>query len=99
MRDIVTTAISNLKRLKVWYEPGLRILEPHAFGEGAEGQLLLRAFQTEGASASGEHHHWKLFRLDRVKEMTLLDQDPFEGPRDGYVRGDRAMKRRIIAQL
>lgn len=99
MRDIVTTAISNLKRLKVWYEPGLRILEPHAFGEGTDGQLLLRAFQTEGASASGEHQHWKLFRLDRVKQMILLDQDFFEGPRPGYVRGDRAMKRRIIAQL
>lgn len=98
MRDIVTTAINRLKRLTIWYEPGARVIEPHCLGIGTDGQVLLRAFQTEGASSSGEHSHWKLFRLDRVKRVEQLTEG-FDGPREGYKRGDRAMKSGIISQL
>lgn len=55
-------AIQNLKCLIIDYPPGRRVVEPHAFGRSNDGHLLLRAYQTEGASASGEHEHWKLFR-------------------------------------
>lgn len=94
----ITAAIQNRKCLRIWYAPGYRVIEPHAFGRGSDGQLLLRAYQTEGASASGEHEHWKLFRVDRIKEVEP-DGTPFEGPRPGYKRGDKHMPRGIIAEL
>lgn len=94
----ITAAITNTKTLSIYYEPGLRLIEPHALGRGSEGQLLLRAYQVSGASASGEHEHWKLFRLDRMGSVTP-DDTPSEAPRPGYKRGDKAMKGGIIAEV
>ncbi len=91
-------SIENRLVLEVEYPPGVRLIEPHALGIGSSGQTLLRAFQTDGASASGESPHWKLFRMDRMKSLSVTGQK-FFGPRDGYKRGDRAMKGGIIAEL
>jgi len=90
-------AIKERKRIRIFYEPGQRLIEPHAYGRSSKGDLLLRAFQVEGASASGEHHYWKLFRLDRMGSSGPGGN--FETPRPGYKRGDRAMKGGIIAEL
>lgn len=98
MLQIITNAIEGRKVLEILYPPGLRCVEPHAVGRSADGNLLVRAFQAGGASASGEHVHWKLFRLDRAG--TVEDSgNTFAGPRPGYRRGDKAMKGGIIAQL
>lgn len=91
-------AIRARKRVKIYYEPGERVIEPHCYGIGSNGQLLLRAFQVSGASASGEHAEWKLFRLDRMGPAND-NGDEFNGPRPGYKRGDKAMKRKIIEEL
>jgi len=80
------------------YPPGVRIIEPHAFGWSADRNLLLRAYQIEGASASGEHEWWKLFRVDRAESIDLTGAS-FDGPRPEYKRGDRAMRAGIIAEL
>ena len=98
MKGEITGAISGKLLLEITYLPGQRVIEPHAFGRGADGQLLLRAYQVAGASASGEHENWKLFRLDRVTGLRVTD-DPFDGPREGYKRGDKAMKGGIISEL
>lgn len=98
MSEILRTSINGLQRLRIYYEPGWRIVEPHAYGRGSSGQFLLRAYQVEGASASNEHEHWKLFRVDRIEAIELDDSD-FDGPREGYKENDKAMKLGIIAQL
>ena len=98
MLTIVQSAIEGRQVLDFDYYPGNRTIEPHALGYGSDGQLLLRAYQTGGASASGEHAHWKLFRLDRA-DRVMPTEDFFSGPRPGYVRGDKAMKGGILAQL
>jgi len=98
MREVLVAAIEGRKLVTLWYEPGARVIEPHAFGYGSDGQLLLRAFQIEGASASGEHVNWKLFRCDRMRNVAH-NGDTFTGPRPEYKRNDRAMTRGIIAQL
>jgi hypothetical protein len=98
MRDILVAAINGRLLVAVWYLPGLRVIEPHALGLGSDGQLLLRAFQVEGASASGEHINWKLFRIDRMRDVSHHGPG-FAGPRPEYKQNDRAMKRGIIAQL
>ena len=98
MRELLIAAISGRKLVTLWYDPGARVIEPHAFGIGTDGQLLLRAFQIEGESKSGEHVHWKLFRIDRMRDVAH-NGVTFFGPRPEYKQNDRAMTRGIIAQL
>src|SRR5262249_33926793 len=88
---LITAAIQQKQVLKIIYLPGVRLVEPHAFGWSTDRNLLLRAYQIEGASASGEHEWWKLFRIDRAGSITPSG-DNFDGPRPEYKRGDRAMK-------
>lgn len=70
MKTTIADCIRNSLRIKVHYEPGARTIEPHALGYSKDGNVLLRAYQTDGASASGEHEHWKLFRVDRLRSAT-----------------------------
>jgi len=98
MRDLIARAISERRVLEVDYSAGLRYVEPHAIGYSSAGDVLIRAYQTEGASESGEHRWWKLFRLDRCRSVTLSEL-VFGGPRPEYKRGDKRMPGGIIAQL
>ena len=98
MDDRICTAIDEQRLLRLDYPPGARIIEPHAHGASRQGNELLRAFQTSGASASGEHVNWKLFRVDRIDSLEVLDET-FPGPRPEYRRNDRAMKGGIFCQL
>lgn len=98
MKDTIADAIRCARKLRVHYLPGLRTIEPHAMGYSKDGKSLLKAYQTEGASASGEHRHWKLFRLDRMGSAQVIDET-FSGPREGYKRGDIAMKGGIEEEL
>jgi predicted DNA-binding transcriptional regulator YafY len=98
MRDLLQAAINEHKLVKIWYEPGTRTIECHALGYGSVGQVLLRAFQIDGASSSNEHINWKLFRLDRMRDVELTGVG-FDGPRPEYKLNDRAMTRGIICQL
>lgn len=98
IHDIITSAISARRRLAVRYFPGARLIEPHALGIGSSGQMLLRAFQVSGESASGEYINWKLLRVDRV-EFIAVTEEVFVGPRPEYKRGDKAMTRGIIREL
>lgn len=98
MLDLFKSAVEQRTCLEVDYEPGKRIIEVHAVGYSSDGNILVRAFQQSGASASGEHKHWKLFRLDRMKAANDNDA-AFSGPRDGYKKGDKAMKGGIIREL
>lgn len=98
MRDLLEEAITGRLLVNIWYEPGTRTIECHALGYSSEGHILLRAFQTDGASSSNEHVNWKLFRLDRMRHVELT-KIGFDGPRPGYKLNDRAMTRGIICQL
>jgi len=98
MLELVVNAIEGRKTLEINYYPGSRSIEPHAVGYGADGQLLLRAFQTGGASSSGRRVDWKLLRLDRA-EGANTDGMSFARPRPGYSSGDKAMRGGIIAEL
>jgi len=90
--------ITYRRRIEIIYKPRLRLVEPHVFGRSSSGHLLLRGYQLKGASASGEHEHWKLFRVDKITSISITEQT-FDGPRPGYNPYDKAMKRSIIARL
>lgn len=98
MLALIKAAIAERRVLTLHYDPGVRIIEPHCLGQCANGNFLLRAFQTGGQSASGEHVNWKLFRLDRMSGLLLLN-DNFIGPRPLYNPNDKAMSAGIIARL
>lgn len=94
----IVTAIQERQLIKLDYAPGERLVEPHAYGRNVHGNELLRAFQVSGASASGEHRDWKLFRVDRIDSLIVLEEK-FDEPRPGYRRGDSAMEEEIFSQL
>jgi predicted DNA-binding transcriptional regulator YafY len=98
MLALLTAAIEGRRLVSIWYDPGVRVVEPHALGYGSDGQVLLRAFQVAGATASDQPVHWKLFRLDRIKDAKLNGRS-FRKPRRDYQRDDSAMTRGIIAQI
>ena len=98
VNESIIRAINGKRLIKLVYSPGARVVEPHTYGINVHGNELLRAFQIRGASSSGERRGWKLFRLDRIASMAVLS-DEFQGPRQGYVRGDRAMTQQIFAEL
>ncbi len=98
MNQEIINAIKNKQLIRLDYEPGVRIIEPHTYGRNRNGNELLRAYQTDGASASGEQENWKLFRIDRIESLEVLSET-FDGPRDGYTNGDSAMTSEIYAEL
>lgn len=98
LEHTITDAIRNRHRLNISYEPGGRVIEPHVLGYSSKGKLLLRAFQVSGASASGEPHQWKLFRLDRMARAND-NGEVFDGPRPHYNPDDSAMRGGIIVRL
>ncbi|MGH1405141.1 MAG: WYL domain-containing protein [Rhodomicrobiaceae bacterium] len=90
-------AIENLNLIKIEYDGGSRIIEPHALGLSSKNNPVLRAFQQSGHSQSGQYENWKLLRLDRVENYEILSEKFLE-PRKGYKENDSHMKQ-IIAQL
>ena len=92
-RETLVAAINDRRLVRLWYNGGFRTLEPHAYGQGTKGHDLIRAYQTEGHSESGEHEGWKLLiasGTDGLSQLTMLDE-PFEGPRPEYRQNDKAM--------
>ena len=98
MNPVICEAIHERRLLRLNYHWGHRIVEPHAYGLNDNGHELLRVFQVSGASESGEHHGWKLLRVDEIHGLEIL-KEQFEGSRLGYKHGDKAMDQRIYCQL
>jgi hypothetical protein len=94
----IENGIAARKCLEIHYGGGWRLVEPHALGRASNGDVILRAFQISGASASGAAEGWKLLRVDRMKALRSGGQS-FSGPRPDYNPADPAMKGRVIARL
>ncbi|MCA9540994.1 MAG: WYL domain-containing protein [Myxococcales bacterium] len=62
-------AIRGRFRLTLEYDGGQRRIEPHVLGLSKSGRLLLRAWQVEGFSKSGEGPGWRLFDVDEIGEI------------------------------
>lgn len=98
MLTIITGAIRAKERLVFNYYPGDRVIEPHALGRSKSGDLLLRAYQVEGASDSGKPVGWKLFRLDK-SDGGRGHGTTFPCARPLYNPNDPAMTGGIIARI
>ncbi|MGF1620922.1 MAG: hypothetical protein ACFCUR_09935 [Rhodomicrobiaceae bacterium] len=98
MVNEIRNGIAARNCLEIHYGPGWRLVEPHVLGRASNGDVVLRAFQVSGASASGAAAGWKLLRLDRMTALRPGDGH-FAGPRPDYNPVDPAMKGGIIAGL
>lgn len=81
--NIFCQAINEKKLLKFYYDGYIKIVEPFAYGYGTDGNLLLRAFQIDGFSRSGNPMGWKLFKVDKMLNVEIL-REHFSGYREGY---------------
>jgi hypothetical protein len=90
MHALLCKAILEKKVIHFYYDGGYRCAEPHCYGVSKEGNELLRAYQTGGHSASNNPVGWKLFRVDKLSNITSTE-DSFAGPRPEYNPNDPAM--------
>lgn len=94
----IRNAINSKTVIELNYPPGRRKIQPHVLGVSSKGDKLLRAFQVEGASESGEHRNWKLFRLDKILSVSASEEG-FKADHKDYNPDDPAMKGGIIARV
>jgi predicted DNA-binding transcriptional regulator YafY len=105
--DSVTDSIKKRQVVSIYYtgdEPGgkgLRIIEPVCLGYSKAGNLVLRAWDTDGASHTaylGEQPKpsWRLFRLDKIV-MYKPTGGTFNEARPNYnLNGDKSMTSVLI---
>ena len=96
-------SIRNRNTILFYYEgddkikKGYRWVEPVAYGKSRGGNGLLRAYQVkEEPSKSKKGKGWRLFRTDKIHDVTKSLRK-FNQPRKGYnPNGDKTMERVII---
>jgi predicted DNA-binding transcriptional regulator YafY len=105
--DSVTDSIKNRQVVSIYYtgdEPGgkgLRIIEPVCLGYSKAGNLVLRAWDTDGASHTAylgkqPKPSWRLFRLDKIV-MYKSTGGTFNEVRPNYnLSGDKSMTNVLI---
>ena len=91
---LIDRAIEGKVRLYLDYAPGLRLVEPHAYGRSKLDNQLLYAYQVGGASESGGIPDWRTFRVDRIRSAEY-DSETFE-VRPDFDREKLKMRRVVI---
>jgi hypothetical protein len=91
LHTVACIALRAKKRLELRYDGFTRVVEVHAVGATKDGNDVMRAWQVRGGSVSGQPVEFKLLRLDEAFTAHMIDEKS-DAPRDGYKRGDPAMK-------
>ena len=66
------------------------MVEPYCHGWSLANHEVLRGFQISGPSRSGVGHGWKVFRVDRMTELLVLQWE-FVSDRDGALESHSDM--------
>ena len=105
--DSIQNAIRNKQKVVIYYdgdEPGgkgLRVIEPVWLGRSKKNNLVLRAWDDEGASHRGflgtrPMPGWRLFKVDKIVSFKPTGEN-FETARPNYnPNGDKSMISIII---
>ena len=105
--DSIVDAIKKRKVCVIYYdgdEPGgkgLRLIEPVCLGYSKANNLVLRAWDYEGASHKGYLNvlplpSWRMFRIDKINFLRPT-QETFDTVRPNYnPNGDKSMERVFI---
>jgi hypothetical protein len=70
--ELLLTAISEKRLIRLRYRGRDRIVEPHDYGIH-NGAAKLLAYQV-GGSSSGKLPNWRWMETEQISELTLLDQ-------------------------
>jgi len=71
MIPALCNAIALRQVIRFRYRGELRVVEPFCYGLSAEQKELLRAYQLEGYSESGQTAGWKLFRVEEISDLSV----------------------------
>ena len=105
--DAVQDAIKKRQVVIIYYDgdeqggKGLRQIEPVCLGRSKKNNLVLRAWDEEGASHRGylgtrPMPGWRLFKLDKIQTFKPTGET-FDTPRPNYnLNGDKSMISVII---
>ncbi len=76
LKDKLCDAIMEKRQLRFRYDfqENSRIVEPHILGVDYNGNIKLGAYQIEGYSKSGVPEGWKIFFLDKIECLEVLDK-------------------------
>jgi len=103
----VQDSIKKKNIINIYYDgndnggKGYRTIEPVCLGYSKKGNLVLRAWETEGSSWSEKNKGnflpgWRLFRLDKIFTY-MPTMDNFSEVRPKYnPNGDKSMERVLI---
>lgn len=84
---IISDAIKQEKKLKFHYDERLRRLQPYVYGQTADGEDMVKGYQTSGGSVSFSNPQWRNFKIEDIDELQLTDED-FSRVRDDYEPDD-----------
>lgn len=87
MHELILRAIRERRLLMFGYRDTFRVVEPHRYGEAANGHRLLNAWLRAGHSRTTPEGGWRNFLLTDIENPQLLDET-FAGPRPGYAADD-----------
>jgi hypothetical protein len=87
---VICEAIRGRALLEFLYGNRLRVVAPYCCGVSARGADVLRAIQVRGESASGGLGFGKLWSLERMSGLRVLDE-VFTPNDPDYNPADRAM--------
>jgi hypothetical protein len=84
MHPTISKAIADRRQLSFLYKGAKRVVEPHTYGQQANGIDALSAWQLSGGSGTG-------FRMYLIQDMSALIalEAVFAAPRPEYRRTDR----------
>ena len=83
----IQESIKNRQVLMVCYKGLPRIIEAHIVGANSAGQEFIRGYQVGGTSCT-EQVGWKLLDMKKIQAVTVIHDQHFAKPRQGYVKND-----------
>lgn len=89
--------LQSRRRVRFVYRDLVRVVEIHAVGLSKSNNPIMRAWMVEGESHSGSPSRWRMFDLDKIGTIEILDIRS-DAPRPGYKRGDPSIAR-ILCEL
>lgn len=88
--ELLVRSIREKQVLRFVYNGHARVVEPHAYGVAATGEVVLHAFQVEGESASRPPPGWRTFNVALIEALAATE-GRFSDSRPGYVPGEPAL--------
>lgn len=72
--EIIKQAIRDKKLIQFWYHNNQRIAEPHVLGITTQDKLTVLTMQVGGYSSSGGLPDWRMFHVDEISSLQVLNQ-------------------------